>query len=94
AARAKITVKGIPAGVHRVLLEQFRIDDDHSNAYSAWLAMGSPQHPSDDQYRRLKAAGQLQMLGSPQWLDAHDGKVEIQSSLPLESVTLMKFSWN
>jgi xylan 1,4-beta-xylosidase len=90
---ATIEVKGIPAGVHRVLLQQFRIDDQHSNAYSAWLAMGSQQHPTDDQYRRLKAAGQLQTLDSPEWLDARDGKVEIQTSLPLESVSLVRLTW-
>jgi xylan 1,4-beta-xylosidase len=90
---ATIEVKGIPAGVHRVLLQQFRIDDQHSNAYSAWLAMGSPQLPTDDQYRELKAAGQLQTLGSPEWLYARDGKVEIQTSLSLESVSLMRLTW-
>jgi xylan 1,4-beta-xylosidase len=88
-----VTVKGISTGVHRVLLQQFRIDDTHSNAYTAWLAMGSPQHPTDEQYAQLKAAGQLETLGSPQWLDVHDGKVGIIASLPLESVSLMRLQW-
>jgi xylan 1,4-beta-xylosidase len=92
-APAAITVKGIPAGVHRVLLEQFRIDDSHSNAYTAWLAMGSPQRPTDEQDAQLEAAGQLQAQGSPQWLVEHDGKVEIGASLPLESVSLMRLTW-
>jgi xylan 1,4-beta-xylosidase len=92
-AQANITIKGIPAGVHRVLLEQFRIDETHSNAYTAFLAMGSPQHPTDEQYAQLKAAGQLQTLGSPQWLDVRDGKVEIGAGLPLESVALMRITW-
>jgi xylan 1,4-beta-xylosidase len=92
-AQANITIKGIPAGVHRVLLEQFRIDETHSNAYTAWQAMGSPQHPTDEQYAQLKAAGQLQTLGSPQWLDVRDGKVEIGAGLPLESVALMRITW-
>lgn len=88
-----LSVKEIPDGVRRVLLEQFRIDDTHSNAYTAWLAMGSPQHPTDEQYAQLKAAGQLETLGSPQWLDVHDGKVGIIASLPLESVSLMRLQW-
>ena len=92
-APATITVKGIPAGVHRVLLEQFRIDDSHSNAYTAWLAMGSPQQPTDGQYAQLKAAGQLETLGSPEWLDVHDGKVTMDVGLPLESVSLMLLTW-
>jgi xylan 1,4-beta-xylosidase len=92
-APATVTVKGIPAGVHRVLLLQFRIDGTHSNAYTAFLAMGSPQQPTGEQYAQLKAAGQLQTLGSPQWLDVHDGKVEIDASLPLESVSLLRLTW-
>lgn len=92
-AQASITIKGIPAGVHRVLLEQFRIDDSHSNGYKAFMAMGSPQHPTDEQCAQLKAAGQLQTLGSPQWLEVHDGKVELDASLPLESVSLVRLTW-
>ncbi|HTW79663.1 MAG TPA: hypothetical protein VME23_08995 [Terracidiphilus sp.] len=92
-ALASIAVKEIPAGVRRVLLEQFRIDDMHSNSYTAWLAMASPQHPTDQQYAQLKAAGQLQTLGSPRWLDVRDGKVDIPASLPLESVSLMRLKW-
>jgi xylan 1,4-beta-xylosidase len=92
-AATTVTVKGIPAGVRRVLLQQFRIDDSHSNAYTAWLAMGSPQQPTDGQYAQLKAAGQLEALGSPEWLSVHDGKVEIDTNLPLESVSLMRLTW-
>lgn len=90
---AKIEVTGIPAGVHRVLLEYFRIDHTHSNAYTAWLAMGSPQQPTAEQYARLKAAGQLALLTSPQWLDVHDGAVTTATSLPHESVSLLRLSW-
>lgn len=90
---ATISVHGFPAGLHRVLLESFRIDDTHSNAYSAWLAMGSPQHPDAAQYTRLQAAGQLQPLSSPQWLDVHNGAVQIPASLPHESVSLLRFTW-
>jgi xylan 1,4-beta-xylosidase len=92
-APAIVTVKGIPAGARRVLLEQFRIDDTHSNAYTVFEAMGSPQHPTDEQYTQLKAAGQLQAIGSPHWLEVRDGKVEIGASLPFESVSLMRLKW-
>ena len=92
-APASITVRGIPAGVHRVLLSYFRIDHTHSNAYTVWQAMGSPQPPDAKQYARLKAAGQLELLTSPKWLAVHDGKVEITTSLPHESVSLLRLHW-
>jgi beta-xylosidase len=36
------------AGSHdgRVLLRHYRIDETHSNAWTAWKKMGSPQQPS------------------------------------------------
>ena len=88
-----ISVQGLPNEVHRLLLQQFRIDETHSNAYTEWQAMGSPQRPDAEEYARLRAAGQLQPLTSPQWLDVHDGRVEIPVALPHESVSLLRLDW-
>jgi xylan 1,4-beta-xylosidase len=90
---ASISVQGIPAGVHRVLLQHFRIDETHSNAYTVWKAMGSPQHPDAEQYARLQSAGQLELLTSPEWLDVRDNGVEIPTDLPRESVSLLRLNW-
>jgi len=92
-ADVQITVSGIPAGVNKVLFEHYRIDDTHSNAYTAWKNMGSPQSPTPEQYAELKAAGQLQLLSSPAWLDVDDGKVTIDSSLPRQAVSLLRLKW-
>jgi xylan 1,4-beta-xylosidase len=92
-ADVQITVSGIPAGVKRVMLEHYRIDDSHSNAYTAWKNMGSPQSPTPDQYAQLKAAGQLQLLNSPAWLDVDEGKVTAAASLPRQAVSLLLLKW-
>jgi xylan 1,4-beta-xylosidase len=89
----QVTVAGFPAGVKKVLLEHFRIDDHHSNSYTAWIAMGSPQSPTVEQYARLKEAGQLELLNSPEWLDVSDGKVTIGTSLPRQATSLMRLIW-
>ena len=99
ATDVQVTVTGIPAGVKRVLLEHYRIDETHSNAYTAWKNMGSPQSPTPDQYAQLKAAGQLQLLASPTRLDVDegkvtgDGKVTIDASLPRQAVSLLLLKW-
>ena len=93
AADVQIAVTGIPAGVKRVLLEHYRIDETHSNAYTAWKNMGSPQAPTPEQYAELKAAGQLQLLASPAWLDVDDGKVTIETTLPRQAVSLLRLKW-
>lgn len=88
-----VAVSGIPANVTRVLLEYYRLDETHSNAYTAWKALGSPQQPTAEQYASLKAAGQLELLTSPQWLEVHNGQLTMPTSLPRESVSLLHLSW-
>jgi xylan 1,4-beta-xylosidase len=92
-ADVQVTIAGIPPGVKKVLLEHYRIDDTHSNSYTVWKAMGSPQQPTEEQYAQLKAAGQLEMLSSPEWLDVKDGKVTIATNLPRQATSLMHLKW-
>jgi xylan 1,4-beta-xylosidase len=92
-ASTTVTITGIPASVHRVSLVHYRIDDTHSNAYTAWLAMGSPQNPTASQYADLKAAGQLQLLTSPKWVDVERGRLSIATSLPSNGISLMHLAW-
>jgi xylan 1,4-beta-xylosidase len=93
ASQVTVQITGIPRTVHKVLLQHYRIDDTHSNAYTVWLAMGSPQSPTPDQYAQLKSAGQLQLLTSPTWLDVFRGSVTVTTTLPRESTSLLHLTW-
>ncbi len=88
-----VAIAGIPTGVRRVLLQHYRIDDTHSNAYTVWLAMGSPQRPTPKQYADLQAAGQLQLLTSPEWMDVSDGQVKLTMDLPRQGLSLFHLEW-
>lgn len=88
----RLRIAGLPAGVRHVLVRHYAIDHDHSNAYSAWQSMGSPQNPTPEQYSKLKSAGQLELLESPRWLRT-DGAVELSFSLPRQAVSLVELSW-
>ncbi len=92
-ADVQVAIAGIPAGVKKVLLEHYRIDETHSNSYTVWKGMGSPQSPTPEQYAQLKAAGQLELLTSPEWLDVSNGKVTIVTSLPRQAISLMHLKW-
>jgi xylan 1,4-beta-xylosidase len=92
-AEVQVTIAGIPEGVNKVLLEHYRVDETHSNSYSVWKGMGSPQTPTPEQYARLKEAGQLELLSSPQWLDVSDGKVTIGIDLPRQATSMMRLTW-
>ena len=88
-----VSVKGIPASVHRVLLQHYRIDDNHSNAYTVWKEMGSPQEPSAEQYAKLQAAGQLELLDSPRWITPADGEIKVNMQLPRQGLSLLRVTW-
>jgi xylan 1,4-beta-xylosidase len=92
-AQVQMTIAGVPAGVKKVLLQHYRIDQSHSNSYTVWKQMGSPQNPTAEQYAQLKAAGQLELLNSPVWLDVNDGKVTIATALPRQATSLMLLKW-
>jgi xylan 1,4-beta-xylosidase len=92
-ASVQIEIAGIPATQSRVLLRHYRIDETHSNAWTAWKKMGSPQQPSPEQYAALEAAGQLQQLESPRWIDAPGNQAKLAIHLPRQGVSLLQLSW-
>jgi xylan 1,4-beta-xylosidase len=88
-----LTIAGIPVATGRVLVRHYRIDEEHSNAYAAWLRMGSPEQPSAEQYARLEAAGQLELLDSPEWVSTQDGRLSLSFALPRQGVSLVEADW-
>ena len=88
-----VRIDGLPANVTRASLAQYRIDQSHSNAYSAWQQLGSPQSPTPEQYSALAAAGQLQTFESPRWIGTSGGKSEVEIVLPAEAVSLLQIRW-
>ncbi len=96
-ASIDLTITGLPihasSGNDRALLEHFRIDSTHSNAFSAWKSLGSPQQPTPDQYRELESSGQLQLLTSPEWIHLDHGNAALHFELPRQGVSLLRFTW-
>lgn len=90
-APVQLTVNGVPN--KRLLVRHYRIDQQHSNAYTLWQQLGSPQQPTPAQYAQLEAAGQLQLLTSPEYVNAKNGQVELKFALPRQAVSLVQVSW-
>lgn len=93
AAPITLVIAGLPTDAKRALLEHFRVDGNHSNSFTAWKEMGSPQSPSESEYKRLESAGQLQLLNSPTWIDTQQGSVQLQFTLPRQSLSLVRVAW-
>lgn len=85
-----LTIEGLPDGGFTVT--HYRIDADHSNAYTAWKAMGSPQQPTDAQHYALVMAGHLQTLGAPQHIGVTDHRTTVTFTLPRQGVSMLRLA--
>jgi xylan 1,4-beta-xylosidase len=92
-ASIDLMVEGLPPDAKRALSEHFRIDAHHSNSFTAWKEMGSPQSPSPVQYHQLQDAGQLQLLASPAWMSLEQGAAHLQFALPRQGLSLIRIAW-
>jgi xylan 1,4-beta-xylosidase len=90
-AAVKLSVEGLPS--NRVRVSHYRVDKENSNSYEVWKQMGSPQSPSPQQYAQLEKASELQLLKSPEWFHAPQGRLTLNFDLPRQGVSLLKFDW-
>jgi xylan 1,4-beta-xylosidase len=93
AAEITVEINGIPADAQSLKRAEWRIDETHSNAYTAWKKMGSPATPDPAQYKDLEAAARLQPYGETGTVSATGGKTSLKLSLPRQAVSLVELSW-
>jgi xylan 1,4-beta-xylosidase len=91
AASVSLELKNIPAAAVKVT--HYRIDSTHSNAYTVWKAMGSPQQPTAEQYAALEKSGRLQQLEATTQQEIKNGILKMQFTLPRQGVSLVKVEW-
>ncbi len=89
AADVELTIAGLPAAADRVLLEHFRVDTEHGNAFEAWKQMGSPQTPTPSQRAALERSSDLPLLSSPEWVKPDHGTLKLRFALPRQAVSLL-----
>ncbi len=89
-AKVALSVLNVPGKV--VHITRYVMDAHHSNAYAAWLAMGSPQHVSPEQMAALQKAGALEATELPA-VKKTSGPVTIHAVLPRQAVVLYQLSW-
>ncbi|MAU10279.1 MAG: beta-xylosidase [Anaerolineaceae bacterium] len=73
-------------------LTHYRIDSDHSNAYSEWVRQGKPMYPSDAQYAAIKARDSLEMVEAPQQVAIRERSFTLEMSLPVHGISLVVIS--
>jgi xylan 1,4-beta-xylosidase len=87
-AKVDLSIRGMPRNFTRVL--HFRIDAEHSNAYTAWQRLNSPIAPDKATWDSLRAAGQLASLQDAS--DQPSTAAKLRFDLPRQGVSLLVFS--
>jgi xylan 1,4-beta-xylosidase len=89
AASVDLTIGGLANAGRDVLVTEYRVDENHSNAYAEWKRLGSPQEPTAEQYARLEQAGALAAAGPPRPARVDGGEVVLPVVLPRQAVVLI-----
>lgn len=92
-AEVELTLNHLPVANTEARLLHFRIDSDHSNAFSAWQRAGSPQQPTPEQYAALEHAGRLASLGGTATTRVQNGATVLKFTLPRQAVSLLELTW-
>lgn len=89
-ADVTLDISGL-TGKNSMRVTHYRIDQTHSNAYTAWQRMGSPQTPTPAQQTQLETAGKLAALELASKVEVAFGKATLHFKLPRQAVSLLVF---
>jgi xylan 1,4-beta-xylosidase len=90
-AQVELKLTGVGNDQRAMRVTQYRIDENHSNAYTLWKKFDSPQAPTPAQYEQLQQAGQLATVGQGDMVTLTNGAATLQFTLPRQAVALFVF---
>ncbi len=88
-ANVTLQVAGLPRSAGNARLTHYRVDENHSNAYTTWKRMNLPASPTGEQLVTLEAAGQLAMCEPTKSFHFDAGSVSLSMNLPRQAVSLL-----
>ena len=74
------------------ILEHYRIDGSHSNAYAEWVRQGKPKYPAQQQYESIKAKSYLECVDPIRMVKMVDGKLSLEFTMPTHAISLIEIS--
>jgi xylan 1,4-beta-xylosidase len=87
-SKLEITIDHLPAGDQPLTLKQYRIDGEHSNAYTEWVRQGKPMYPTGGQYAAIKARDGLELAAAPCQVTPQAGSLRLTVELPAHAAAL------
>jgi len=92
-ASVELVWENLPARAEPLRIHHYRIDETHSNAFTAWKNMGAPQAPTPLQYSKLEESGKLQEIPPPRFTALSTSELRMTFELPWHAVSLLQVGW-
>ena len=90
-AEVRVDLLGAPKGLPKV--KRYLVDETHSNSFTAWQAMGSPQQPTAEQIAQLEEACKLAEVSEQARFIEEENLSAVMVTLPRQGVTLIEMEW-
>ena len=88
-AEVDIAIKNLPKAFKKgAVVTQYRIDEQHSNAYAVWKQMNSPVTLNDADFLAIKAKAGLQIVDAPKPSDVVKHEADLTLTLPRQGIAL------
>ncbi len=91
-AMINLTIDGLPSSLASAKLQRFLVDQNHSNAYTTWLHMGSPIAPNVTQYEALQKSSNLASVDEAN-VSLDNGLFSSRLNLKRQGVSLLLLKW-
>jgi len=72
-------------------LTHYRIDENHSNAYTVWKSMGKPFNPNEAQIKQIKDRQGLELFEPERLIKVKNSTATFYAEMPHHSVSLIVF---
>ncbi len=84
-----VVIERLPFEAKPLVMQHYRIDHSHSNAYAEWVRQGKPMYPAPAQREAINARAGLELLESPQTVMAQAGTLKLNFRLPVHGISLL-----
>jgi xylan 1,4-beta-xylosidase len=93
AAPITLTFVAPPGKSGQARVTHWRIDRTHSNSYTVWQSMGSPNEITPPLAERINNASKLTTLEEPREYPIVNGRLTLRFDLPRHALSLVEVSW-
>lgn len=85
----ELEIANLPFTTDSLKVWHYRIDADHSNAYTEWVRQGRPMYPAPGQRAAILARSGLEQLEAPTRVTLVDGRAKLAFRMPAHAVSLL-----